>query len=135
MTKLNWWTENEIFAVRTNQDNKPTISDIPWPKIRKVGQVTNWSRKYVFLWPFRVLGHGLYTKKKLLQYLDIVGVVFSLSGFVQLLGDPPGILLAELLRWYLKLYIFNFKHIPWIIPLICYVLLRQFAHGAYWVQK
>ena len=42
------------------------------------------------LTPFRVLGHGLYTKKKLLQYLDIVGVVFSLSGFVQLLGDPPG---------------------------------------------
>ena len=61
------------------------------PKIQKVGQVTNWSRKYVFLWPFRVFGHGLYTKKKFLQYLDIVGVVFSLSGFVQLLGDPPGI--------------------------------------------
>ena len=46
--------------------------------------------------PFRVFGHGLYTKKKLLQYLDIVGVVFSLSGFVQLFGDPPGILLTEL---------------------------------------
>ena len=30
-------------------------------------------------------------KEKLLQYLDIVGVVFSLSGFVQLLGDPPGV--------------------------------------------
>ena len=41
--------------------------------------------------PFRVFGHGLYTKKKLLQYLDIVGVVFSLSGFVQLFGDPPGV--------------------------------------------
>ena len=41
---------------------------------------------------------GLYTKKKLLQYLDIVGVVFSLSGFVQLLGDPPGILLTEIPR-------------------------------------
>lgn len=26
-----------------------------------------------------------------MQYLDIVGVVFSLSGFVQLLGDPPGV--------------------------------------------
>lgn len=37
-------------------------------------------------------------KEKLLQYLDIVGVVFSLSGFVQLLGDPPGILLTELPR-------------------------------------
>ena len=40
--------------------------------------------------PFRVFGHRLYTKKKLLQYQGIVGVVFSLSGFVQLLGDPPG---------------------------------------------
>ena len=28
---------------------------------------------------------------QLLQYLDIVGVVFSLSGFVQLLGDPLGV--------------------------------------------
>lgn len=35
-----------------------------------------------------------------------------------------GILLAELPCWYLKLYIFIFKHIPWIIPLIYYVLLR-----------
>lgn len=39
-------------------------------------------------------------------------------------GDPPGILLIELPHWYLKRYIFSFKHIPWIIPLICYVLLR-----------
>jgi len=39
---------------------------------------------------FRALDHGLYTKKKLLQYLDIVGVAFSLSGFVQLPGDPLG---------------------------------------------
>ena len=40
------------------------------------------------------------------------------------LSDPPGILLTEIPRWYLKLYISCFKHIPWIIPLICYVLLR-----------
>ena len=39
-------------------------------------------------------------------------------------SDPPGILLAELPRWYLKLYISCFKHIPWIIPLNFYVLLR-----------
>lgn len=38
---------------------------------------------------FRILGHGLYTKKQLLQHLDVVGVVFSLSGFVQLLCEPP----------------------------------------------
>ena len=55
-----------------------------------------------------VLGHELVTKvclfvafldlrsrtlykRQLLQYIDIVGVVFSLSGFVQLFSDPPGI--------------------------------------------
>ena len=44
--------------------------------------------------------------------------------FLIRLSDPLGILLVELPRWYLQLYIFSFKHIPWIIPLICYVLLR-----------
>ena len=79
-----------MFAVRTNQDNKPPIWDIPWPKILEGGQVTNWSRKCVFLWPFRVLGHRHYTKKKLLQYLDIVRVVHLLSISVQRFCDPPG---------------------------------------------
>ena len=54
-----------------------------------------------------VLGHELVTKvclfvafldlrsrtlykRQLLQYIDIVGVVFSLSGFVQLFSDPLG---------------------------------------------
>ena len=54
-----------------------------------------------------VLGHELVTKvclfvafldlrsrtlykRQLLQYIDIVGVVFSLSGFVQLFSDPAG---------------------------------------------
>ena len=36
------------------------------------------------------MGHGRYTKKKLLQYIGIVGVFFSLSGFV------PTIMLAIL---------------------------------------
>ena len=40
--------------------------------------------------PFRVLGHRYYTKKKLLQYLDIVGVVHLLSISVQRFCDPPG---------------------------------------------
>ena len=39
---------------------------------------------------FRVLGHRHYTKKKLLQYQGIVGVVHLLSISVQRFCDPLG---------------------------------------------
>ena len=122
-----------------------TLSGIIINTIRRlIGRCNRYFRRWLyfnpsgfrydpFLWPFRVFGHGLYTKKKLLQYLDIVGVVFSLSGFIQLLGDPPGILLTELPHWYLKLYIFCFKHIPWFNPLFstcfCGNLLMENTEG------
>ena len=50
----------------------------------------NESPQILTLIPFRVFGHGHYTKKKLLQYLDIVGVVFFKSCFDLSFSDPLG---------------------------------------------
>ena len=66
-----------------------------WIELFSYIDLLNYMLKYkipqiVTLTPFRVLGHRHYTKKKLLQYLDIVGVVHLLSISVQRFCDPPG---------------------------------------------